>query len=490
MRSRPSEKQNKQEQTPLIEAVSRFQLEDPAYFRIPGHRFANGADEKALELLGEKAFSADLTEAEGLDDLHHPEGAILRAQLLAAELFGADRTWFLVNGTTCGNETMILSAVGEGDKILVPRNAHKSVLMGLVLSGAEPVWVSPEYVSDFGIGGSLSPAAVEKRLEEEPECRAVFAVSPTYEGVCSDLKSIAEIAHKRNIPLLVDEAHGSHLYFSDLLPEGAIASGADMCSQSTHKTIGSLTQSSMLHLKSRLIDPDRVDKCLKLVMSTSPSYLLMASLDGARHQLAVNGHSLIRHAAELAEYVRSGLRRIENADILERGEGIFAHDPLRVVFSLKRAGLSGFRLQDLLYDRYRVSTELADMFNVTAVMTWGNNRADADRLIRAAEELAKDAEEVKEKIPQTGISFLPLPPVCIRPRQAFFSEKETVFWEEACGRIAGESIILYPPGIPLVNPGERITKEVYETACEYRRKGLHLHGPADPGLNVFQVISE
>ncbi len=541
-----------QKSTPILDAIENFCRERPAFFRIPAHRFERGADPRSLEVLGERAFMSDLTEAEGLDDLHQPAGPIREAQDLASELWGSDHCWFLVNGTTCGNEAMILASVQPGEKILVPRNAHKSVLMGLILSGAVPVWVNTETVPGWNISGAVKPEEIEKALDKDGEIRAVFLVSPTYYGICSDLRRIADICHRHGVPLLVDEAHGSHLYFSDQMPEGAIRAGADAAAQSIHKTGGSMTQSSMLQWKSRFVSRQRLDECLKLVMSTSPNYLLMGSLDGARHSLALHGGELMSKSMAMADILREELARIPYVDVLTSevcyemsgeekialataqsagiavedllGEGktVPEHltlDPLRIVFSAKKAGITGFRLQRLLYEKGRVSTELADFENVVAVVTWGNDGDDIRRLVETLKNIVRDrtgngagdvpgsssdaGEEISDMDSLYGSSddvpgersgdylrhaAAVLPQVVMSPRDAFYSEKILVKWEDAVGRVAGESIIPYPPGIPLICPGEVITREIFDIIQRYRKNRLPIHGPADRDLETMRVI--
>lgn len=519
-----------QNRTPLIDAMENFIQGEPAFFRIPAHRFDRGVDARALQLLGSKVYKADLTEAEGLDDLHHPEGAIRDAEELAAELFQADRCWFLVNGTTCGNEAMILAALQPGDKILLPRNAHKSVLMGVILAGAIPVWIMPEYLEEWQLYGVIRPSDVRDALEKDPDIKAVFLVSPTYYGIRSDIRRIADICHFHGVPLLVDEAHGSHLYFSEKLPEGAIQSGADAAAQSIHKTAGSMTQSSMLQMKSRLIDPARLDECLKLVMSTSPNYVLMASLDGARHALAMHGRAMMERALELAEKAAAGLESIEGIRVLHTPRTGIPYDPLRLVFSAAELGIGGYELQERIYAIDHVSTELADFRNVVAVVTWANTEEDIRRLVEAVRKAAVmrkgqknessegtavqdpagadagdeiDTEESsalvyedthlrmeeKELVQMVG-SILQLPETVLRPREAFYAKKDTIPWSSSVvGMIAAEAVIPYPPGIPLLNPGERITEEIYRTVENYRRAGLPIHGPADPELETIQIIA-
>ena len=478
-----------QDRMPLLEAMNIFQSGEPAYFRIPAHRFERGIHPDFRRALGDKAFRYDLTEAEGLDDLHHPEGPILEAERLAAELYGSDRCWFLVNGTTCGNEAMILSAVGPGDKILVPRNAHKSVLMGLILSGARPVWIQPEYLEDWGIFGGVTPEAVEEGFRREPDCRAVFLVSPTYYGICSDIRAIAEICHRHQALLLVDEAHGAHLYFSDRFPEGALRQGADLCAQSTHKTAGSFTQSSLLHLQGSLADPARVDENLKLVMSTSPSYLLMASLDAARCQLALQGKKMMEKSAALAAWAEERIREIPGFQVLDREALPFRKDPARLVFSARELGIGGYVLQRRLYEESGISLELADYENVAAVVTWDNTREDLACLIAAAARISGAAvREGRRPLEKTNFRLPGFPEMRYTPREAYFRPKRTVPWEEARGQTAGEMAAPYPPGIPLIYPGEILEPEIWELLERCRRDGLSLHGPASPDLTAYRVI--
>ena len=306
-----------QSRMPLLEQWKDLRDRSPLISGFGTPVFPEGLTPDFWRLPGEKMFSCDLTEAEGLDDLHHPAGAILEAEQLAAELYGSRRCWFLVNGTTCGNEAMILSAVGPGEKIMVPRNAHKSAMMGADLSGAVPVWIMPEYCGEWGVFGGIRPETVEEGFRREPDCRAVFLVSPTYYGICSDIQAIADICHAHGAMLLVDEAHGGHLYFSEQYPPELCSRGRICVPRAPTKPREAWTQSSLLHLQGNLADPERVDENLKLVMSTSPSYLLMASLDAARQQLALRGKEMMEEAARMAP---AG-RRASGADRRIPGHG-------------------------------------------------------------------------------------------------------------------------------------------------------------------------
>ena len=484
-----------QNQTPLLDAIVDYTRERPTYFKIPGHRYEKGISPRWRQWTGDGIFQFDLTEAEGLDDLHCPEGVIKEAQELAAEIFHAKATYFLVNGTTCGNEAMVLTCAGEKEKIMVPRNAHKSVLMGLILSGADPVYLMPRFDEKTGLCGNIMPEDVEEGFKKHPDCKGVFLVSPTYYGVCSNIRKISEICHKNNAILMVDEAHGGHLYFgkksmgTDKLPQGAILQGADICAQSMHKVTGSLTQSSLLHVGSDRIDRGRLEANLHMVQSTSPSYLLMTSLDAARYELAMHGPQMLSRALELAENARSRINRIKGMHCYGKeiiNENIYDLDTTRLVISASDLGITGFELADRLYEEYRVGLELADEKNVVAVVTYANEREDIQNLVDALEKIAQNTIQSQENI--KNFSMPSVPESVLSPRQAYFAPKKRISWENAKGKITGEALIPYPPGIPLVNPGEIITDEIWEYMEYYRREKLHFHGPSDKKLDTIQII--
>lgn len=485
-----------QEKMPLLEALEIFREGDPAYFRIPAHRFLRGLNPA---LTGKDLAALDLSEAEGLDDLHQARGPIREAQELAAELFHAQTSFFLVNGTTCGNEAMVLSAVREGEKIIVPRNVHKSVLMGLIMSGASPVYVMPEYLEEWNLWGSVTPETIEKAFEREPDSRAVLLVSPTYYGITSDLEQIAQICRKHDALLLVDEAHGSHLYFSENLPKGALACGADAVAQSFHKTAGSFTQSSLLHLGTDRISRQKVAENLQLVQSTSPSYLLMASLDAARRELAVNGHSMMEKAISLAAMAEKGLKKIPGIRVLEEEKdasaAMFGKDCTRLVFSAAELGISGYRLGELLYERFHVSPELTDEENVVAVITFANEPEDILRLTDAvrilSDEAVRNCGAAGKNRKHRGKSFqiFNVPEQAVTPRKAYFEENwEVLPLERTVGRISKEMVVPYPPGIPLLCPGEIITKEHVQAICQYQDSCCEFHGTADPKVKTVRVF--
>lgn len=482
-----------QEKTPLFDAIMKYIALQPAYFRIPGHRFERGINPKWREFAGENIFKMDLTETPFLDDLHNPSGAIKEAEILAEKVFGAKRTFFLVNGTTCGNEAMIVAAAFNGEKIIIPRNAHKSALMGLIIGGARPVYIMPRLSEEWGVHGGIDPSDLEETLKKNPDAKGVFAVSPTYYGLCSDIKALADICRRYGIPLIVDEAHGAHLYFSDMLPEGAMNLGADACAQSIHKVAGSLTQSSMLHINhNSLIDEERIEANLHLVQSTSPSYILMTSLDMARHELATRGREQITKAVELADYIRKEVNNIEGMKCL--GEDIIGTaaikdlDKTRLTISAREIGITGFELKRILFEEFSIDVELSDWMNVLAVVTFANEREDAERLVAALKAIT--LKYGKSSVIRYETAIPSVPPYVLSPREAYFSPNEKVGWRDAKGRIAAEMIAPYPPGIPVIYPGERVTDEVWEYIERFRIEKRHLQGMSDPHLNTFKVISQ
>ncbi|MCD8038284.1 MAG: aminotransferase class V-fold PLP-dependent enzyme [Lachnospiraceae bacterium] len=478
-----------QNNTPLLDAVESLIDTKPAYFRIPGHRLERGVSSRWTDKTGDKIFAYDVTETPLTDDLHAPEGAIRKAQELLSGLYGADESFFLVNGTTCGNEAMLISAAFEGQEIMVARNAHKSALMGLVLSGAKPVYVMPEVIEDWGLQGAIPPDRVRSLFREHPECSALFLVSPSYYGICSDLAEIAEICHENNALLLVDEAHGGHLYFAGKPADakmGALECGADICVQSMHKVTGALTQSSVLHIKDHGVRSEallRVAENLHLVQSTSPSYLLMISLDCARYELAMHGEAMYGEARALSEDARRKINEIEGFACMGKTERGLS-DETRLVISARGLGLSGYELDRLLFEKYSVNAELSDSENILAIVTFANTQEDIDRLVGACREIGSGLKTGRNdtSVINRRRAFPPLPKQCYTPRQAYFSEKKEIAWQQAVGRIAGQIIAPYPPGIPVICPGELIDREAWEYIEEFRRAGRHIHGAGKDGL--------
>jgi len=484
-----------QNATPLYDAVLNYIGKKRAPFFVPSHKYGRAIQPKWKAYAGEEIFKMDLCELDGLDDLHNAEGVIAEAQALAADAWGADRSFFLINGTSSGIIAAISSVVSPGEKIIVPRNAHKSVVSGLVLSGAVPVYAMPDIWQEKGLVGGMSPSEVNRLLGENPDTKAIFAVSPSYHGICSDLKSIADLAHAHGAVFIADEAHGNHVYFHENLPDGALTLGADISCQSTHKMSGSLTQSSMLHVRSDLIDIAKLRANLMLVQSTSPSYLLMTSLDLARSYIATAGHHIFEELLPLIDNAKQRLQGIAGIEVLGSdiiGErSIFDYEPTRIVLSARMLGIEGYELYETLMRDYGVEAEFGDYFYVVCVLGLGTMEADLKRLTDAVRDIAekrllagKNSEALtwKEALP-------PLPPMAVTPREAHFAKRIRIPWTEARGRVSAELIAPYPPGIPAVCPGEVITDELWEYLELLRAAGRHMQGPSDNTLGTINVIA-
>jgi arginine/lysine/ornithine decarboxylase len=477
--------------TPLFDNLKKYNAMAKGYFRIPGHRFERGAAEDFVDFCGKGVFKIDVTETPLTDDLHNPAGAIRESQALTAEAFGADSSFYLVNGTSCGNQSMILAAVREGEKIIVPRNAHKSVMSGLVMTGAVPVYAGIDEIGRTGIQDGLSVPLVRRLLQNNTGCKAIFAVSPTYHGICSDTGALAAAAHEAGIPLLVDEAHGTHFYFNDRLPQGAMGQGADACAQSIHKTCGALTQSSLLHIRNGLIDCARLDNALRMTMSTSPSYVLMASIETARAQLEQHGGELLDYALGLASEIKDQVNGIPGLYTPDLSSVV--HDPLRVIVNCGKLRISGYDLKRELYDKWRIDSEMAGLNELLFIVNWGNTKDESRLLISALKELAlRYAGEKHGKNKKTGSDIIELPPIPrmkLTPRQAWLARSRKIPWAECAGQVSAEAIIPYPPGIPVVNPGEVITEEIFEYVKMLKTEKIRFHGPADKTLSSIGVCS-
>lgn len=466
----------RQQRAPLFEALLAYTKTVRAPMHIPGHKMGKAAPPAWRSFLGEQALSIDMTEAPGLDDLHAPEGVIAEAQALAAEAFGADRSFFLVGGTTAGLHALILSACRPGQAIAVPRHAHRSILGAMVLAGVRPHWVRVAFDPELGVATNQEPASLQAALAG---ASAAVLVHPTYYGVASRLESEIAAIHQASIPVLVDSAHGSHLGLHPALPPSALSLGADGVVQSLHKTGGSLTQSSICHLgQGSLLSESRLREMLRLVQSTSPSYLLMASLDLARRELALNGQANWERAVELALTARRRLEAIP---------GVRVHptdDPTKLLIGVKGRGITGFQAAEHLWSSAGVAVEASGLTYLLAVLTPGDTPESIDTLVGAVASLP--VGDHPPMLPPEP----PWPEVVLSPREAYLGRKESVPLTEAVGRIAAELVAPYPPGIPVVAPGERLTAEVVHYLRQAAEAGYHLQGPADPHLHRIQVMGE
>lgn len=478
---------------PLLAALSHCARRSSAAFHTPGHKRGQGIAQSLRTWLGDSVFQADLPELPELDNLFAPAGVIAEAQQLAAEAFGAEQTWFLANGSTCGIEAAILATCRPGEKLILPRNMHQSAISGLVLSGAAPVFLEPDYDPVWDMAHSLPPAAVAAALAAHPDARAVLLVSPTYYGTCGDVRAIAQIAHQHQVPLLVDAAHGAHFGFHPDLPESALMQGADLVVQSTHKTLSALTQAAMLHIQGDRIDRQRLSRSLQLVQSTSPNYLLLASLDAARRQMALEGKALMAKTLALAMRARMQLSQMLGLKVFEPvvRPGCVGLDCTRITVDATDLGWSGFAADELLHQQ-GVTAELPALQHLTFIVTLGNSAADLDRLVQAWQQLSDrsprpvlEATFAPPENPPAGWLY-PLP--ALLPREAFFADSSLLPIEQAIGQISAEAVCPYPPGIPLLLPGEVISPQAVRQLQQILAAGGAMTGSADPTLQRLKVI--
>jgi arginine decarboxylase len=487
-----------QQHLPLLEALRDCAQHPHAPFYTPGHKRGRGIPAPMRELLGDRPFLADLPELPELDNLFAPEGAILQAQELAADLFGAAQTWFLANGSTCGIEAAVLATCGPGDTLILPRNCHQAAIAALVLSGAMPVFVQPDYDPDWGIAHGVSPGAIATALAQHPDAKAVMLVYPTYYGACGDIGAIAQLAHQRGIPLIVDEAHGAHFAFHPDFPTPSLAAGADIVVQSTHKVLGAMTQASMLHYQGDRVDPSRLSRALRLVQSTSPSYLLLASLDAARWQLAQQGPDLMQHTLDLAAIARTQLAQLPGLRLLTAAHactpGFIALDPTRLTVDVSGLGLSGFAADEILHTTLGVTAELPGLTHLSFILSLGNTPADIEQLVAGFRALAQsvqpadglaagECKRVEAGFPWNAIEVEQLQ----SPRAAFLANSEVVALEQAGDRLSAETVCPYPPGIPLLIPGECISRGALQWLKAVLEQGGTVTGlVSGQGLRVVQ----
>jgi len=480
-----------QNRTPLFDATLEYINEEVTPFHIPSHKMGNGINQKWKDFAGDNIFKMDLCEVQGLDDIHQASGVIKEAQDLAAEAWGARESFFLVNGTSCGIISSICSIVREKEKIIIPRNAHKSVVYAMILSGAQPVYIPADVYKEKGLVGGFDPAKLEKLYEQHPDTKGVFSVSPSYHGICSDIKALADITHRHDGVFIADEAHGNHVYFHEDLPDGALSLGADISCQSIHKMSGSLTQSSMLHLNSDRVDRSKLKFNLQMFQNTSPSYLLEVSLDLARHNMVMNGRQKLGQLIEMSETARKKISRIKGFEILGRElvgtHSIYDYDPVRLIFSARQMGLEGYELYEILRNDYHIEMEFGDYFYGICVMGIGTEQKDVDRLISALQDISARYQGMRQ--PLTWDEELPpLPPQAMTPREAYFGKTRKIPWTEAKGKVSADMIVPYPPGIPTICPGEIITDEVWEFLDAQSRAGRHLHGPDGGVLKYINIV--
>jgi arginine decarboxylase len=492
-----------QSETPYFDALARYSREGVIPFHVPGHKHGRGAHQRFKDLIGEDTLKLEVTQVLGLDDLHHATTVLKDAQELAARAYGAHQTYFLINGSSSGVQAMIMAVCNPGDKILVPRNAHKSTWAALITVGAIPAYVYPEYDYEFNIDHTPTRASYEKALNEHPDAKALLIVSPTYYGVLGDIEGIIGLARERGLVSLVDEAWGPHLRFWRGFPCSSMFYGADVAVNSTHKLIGGMSQASMLHVRDTPhVNQDRVYSVARLFLSTSPSCLMLASLDVARMQMATEGDALLERTVKLAEDARAAINDIPGLGAFGAREllgrpGVYGFDPTRLTIQVKGLGHTGYEAERLLRKNYHVQAEMSDLFNVLCLITIGDRKQDLDALVEGLRDMAKDGRPFEEGQHPFHRCFGPnfempdWPPIRMTPREAFFAPTKRVRVADSLGCVAAELVTPYPPGIPIICPGEEITQVIIDYMSIEIEEDFKVHGliETDDGGRYIRVVA-
>lgn len=478
---------NNQKRAPLLEALERMKADRLVPFDVPGHKRGRG-NKELTEFLGEKCLSVDVNSMKSLDNLCHPKSVIYEAEALAAEAFGAANAFFMVGGTTSSVQAMILSSVKMGEKIILPRNVHQSVINSLVLCGAVPVYINPQANKRLGIALGMSLHDVKKTMAENPDAKAILVNNPTYYGICSDLKQITKLAHAHGIRVLVDEAHGTHFYFGKDMPVSAMAAGADMAAVSMHKSGGSLTQSSIL-LCGKDVNEHYVRQIINLTQTTSGSYLLLSSLDISRRNLALHGEEIFEKVKMFAQYARDEINAIGDyyaySKELINGDSVFDFDTTKLSVNTLELGLAGIEVYDLLRDEYDIQIELGDLGNILAYLSVGDKTKNVERLISALGEIRRIYKKDNSGLLESEYIN---PIVVMSPQTAFYATKQSLPLAECADKVCTEFVMCYPPGIPILAPGERITKEIIDYIQYARKKGCMLTGPESMDTSRLNVL--
>lgn len=476
-----------QTRAPLLEALKVHRANRVVPFDVPGHKQGRGNPELTA-FLGRACLEADVNSQKPLDNLCHPVSVIREAEQLAAQAFGAAHAFFMVGGTTSAVQSMILSVVGRGDEIILPRNVHRSVISALVLCGAAPVYVNPQTDKRLGISLGMSPEDVRAAINAHPGAKAVLVNNPTYYGICSDLREITRLAHERGIKVLADEAHGTHFYFGEGMPVSAMAAGADMAAISMHKSGGSLTQSSLLVIGPS-VSEGHVRQIINLTQTTSGSYLLMSSLDISRKNLATRGRDIFSRVSGLAQYARDEINDIGDyyayARELVNGGSIYDFDPTKLSVHTLDIGLAGIEVYDILRDDYDIQAEFGDVANILAYISVGDRERDIERLVSALAEIRRLYK--RDKAGMMEMEYIS-PQVVATPQEAFYAQKTSLPIEQSAGHICAESVMCYPPGIPILAPGERITAEIIRYIRYMKEKGGSLTGLEDLDIERINVL--
>ncbi|TCT16711.1 arginine decarboxylase [Natranaerovirga pectinivora] len=478
-----------QNETPIATGLKNYAKKNVTHFDVPGHK-KNSELGYLADYFGKDVVNIDTNSSKIVDSLSHPTTIIKEASQLMANAYGADQALFLVNGTTIGVQAMMMSVCGPKDKIILPRNVHKSAVNALILCGATPIYVQPEVDDELGVITGMSYSSIEKAMAENPDAKAIFLLNPTYYGFTTNIRDIVNLAHRHGMAVLVDEAHGAHLPFHDELPIHAMGAGADLAVTSLHKTGGSLTQSSVLFIREGIVNPKTVQTTLNLLQTTSASYLLLSSLDLARKNLVMNGEETIDKVLKIARNARLKLKEYANlyvfSDEFKNGDTVFDYDETKFCINVSKTGYTGFEVYDILLDKYNIQVEIADANNIMAILSIGDTQENMDKLVEA---LIDISTHPKEKTAKKHKLIDLNPHVVVTPRDAFFAHKKAVKIQDAVGEISGESIMVYPPGIPIISPGEKITKEMLEYIDFVKEQNCVITDLADPSIEYINILS-
>ena len=477
-----------QSSAPIFEAITEYRENRIVSFDVPGHKQGKGNPE-LTSLLGRQCMSIDVNSMKPLDNLCHPVSVIKEAEELMADAFGAAHAFFMVNGTSSAVQAMVMSACSRGDKIIMPRNVHRSSINALIVCGAVPVYVNPGVNKRLGIPLGMSVESIRKAIKENPDAKAIIVNNPTYYGVCSNLREIVKLAHSAGMKVLVDEAHGTHFYFGDYMPLSAMSVGADMAAVSMHKTGGSLTQSSVLLLGPD-VNPGYVRQVINLTQTTSASYLLLTSLDISRKNLALNGKKIFEKVTTLASYGKREINRIGGFYAFSRelvnGDDIFDFDPTKLSVHTRDVGLAGIEVYDILRDRFDIQIEFGDIGNILAIISVGDSMLNIERLISAMSEIKR----LYTRDPAGMLDHEYIEPhVVCSPQEAFYSAKTQLPLDDTIGKVCAEFVMCYPPGIPILAPGELITADALEYIKYAKIKGCNLLGAEDMNTEKINVMN-
>ena len=476
-----------QKDAPVHQALEEQRINRLEHFDVPGHKGGRGNKELKY-FLGENCLRLDMNSMKPLDNLCHPVSVIKDAQRLAAESFGADEAFFIVNGTTAAVQAMIMASCKYGEKVIMPRNVHRSAINALVVCGAIPVYVNPGINKQLGIPLGMSVKDVKQAILDNPDAKAILVNNPTYYGICSDLCSIVKLAHDHGMLVLADEAHGTHFYFHEKLPVSAMEAGCDMAAISMHKTGGSLTQSSML-LTRNTVNADYVRQVINLTQTTSGSYLLISSLDIARRNLSLHGHEMFEKTMQFADYAREEINKLGGyyafGEELVNNNTIYDFDSTKLSVHTRDIGLAGIEVYDLLRDDYGIQIEFGDIGNILAIISSGDRKLEIERLISALSEIKRLHE--KDKAGLFDHEYIN-PKIVMAPQKAFYGQKKSVRIEESSGMICGEFVMSYPPGIPILAPGEMITDDILKHIAYAKEKGCFMTGTEDMTIEHINVV--